>query len=129
MTADPFTSGRHPRPTLRDTTSAAPGTIGRPAPHGPLRVPRGQTTEPPARTHPAAVQPHQKQNRTRQLQLIPEVLARSRMRERAQEAESQRTANRHAVALRLQRRSLRLQRRAERASQRARRAVAIAVMQ
>jgi hypothetical protein len=63
-----------------------------------------------------------RQNRNREMQLIPEALARARMRERLQEAESERRAV-HLVAAR------RLQRRAERASLRARRALAMAVMQ
>jgi hypothetical protein len=75
-----------------------------------------------------AVTPPRQQNRTRTLQLIPEVMARSQMDERIREAESQRVAERLIIAVRLQRRSRRLHLRAERASRRARRAVARAVM-
>ncbi|WP_175541220.1 hypothetical protein [Streptomyces aidingensis] len=60
---------------------------------------------------------------------MPEAMARSRMAERAREAESQRLAYQLSLAARLERRSRRLQRRAERASRRARRALALAVMQ
>ncbi|MGO4423145.1 hypothetical protein AB4Z54_31750, partial [Streptomyces sp. MCAF7] len=63
-----------------------------------------------------------RQNRTREMQLIPEALARAHMQERLREAESQRSAVRLAAARRMQRR-------AERASLRARRALAMAVMQ
>ncbi|MCX4883451.1 MULTISPECIES: hypothetical protein [unclassified Streptomyces] len=63
-----------------------------------------------------------RQNRTREMQLIPEALARAHMRERLHEAEQER----RAVSLVAARR---MQRRAERASMRARRALAIAVMQ
>jgi hypothetical protein len=63
-----------------------------------------------------------RQNRTREMQLIPEAMARAHMRERLQEAERERPAVRLATARRMQRR-------AERASRRARRALAMAVMQ
>ncbi|MFJ8109793.1 hypothetical protein [Streptomyces sp. NPDC096132] len=63
-----------------------------------------------------------RQNRTREMQLIPEALARAHMHERLQEAERDRQAVRLATARRMQRR-------AERASMRARRALAMAVMQ
>ncbi|MER6952638.1 hypothetical protein ACWD4O_03670 [Streptomyces sp. NPDC002623] len=63
-----------------------------------------------------------RQNRTREMQLIPEALARAHMHDRLQEAERERRAVRLATARRMQRR-------AERASMRARRALAIAVMQ
>ncbi|MFJ4684586.1 hypothetical protein ACIQNG_03650 [Streptomyces sp. NPDC091377] len=63
-----------------------------------------------------------RQNRTREMQLIPEALARARMHDQLREAEQQRRAA-SLVAAR------RMQRRAERASMRARRALAIAVMQ
>ncbi|KRV47208.1 hypothetical protein AQ490_10180 [Wenjunlia vitaminophila] len=61
------------------------------------------------------------QNRSREMQLMPEALARVRMQERLAEAESQRRALRVVQARKLQRR-------AERASLRARRALAIALM-
>ncbi|MFH8978505.1 hypothetical protein [Streptomyces sp. NPDC017890] len=63
-----------------------------------------------------------RRNRTREMQLIPEALARAHMHERLQEAERERRALRLATARRMQRR-------AERASMRARRALAMAVMQ
>jgi hypothetical protein len=63
-----------------------------------------------------------RQNRTREMQLIHEALARAHMDERMREAEHQRQALRMVAARRMQRR-------AERASLRARRALAMAVMQ
>ncbi|MGW8748663.1 hypothetical protein [Streptomyces sp. NPDC055794] len=63
-----------------------------------------------------------RQNRTREMQLIPEALARAHMHDRLIEAEQERRAMRLATARRMQRR-------AERASMRARRALAMAVMQ
>ncbi|RKN09002.1 hypothetical protein [Streptomyces radicis] len=101
------------------------GTIGRPAPHGPVR---DLDTTPTMNEPTTAGRPRQKLNRTRKLQLIPEALARSHMAERVREAESQRVAGHVARAARLQRRSRRLQERAERASRRARRALAQAVI-
>ncbi len=66
--------------------------------------------------------PHSAENRTRQMQLMPESMARAQMRSRLYEAESEQRALRVLHARRLQRR-------AERASLRARRAIAMAVMQ
>ncbi|MFI5794774.1 hypothetical protein [Streptomyces sp. NPDC051677] len=63
-----------------------------------------------------------RQNRTREMQLIPEALARAHMHDRLHQAERERRAVRLATARRMQRR-------AERASLRARRALAMAVMQ
>lgn len=63
-----------------------------------------------------------RQNRTREMQLIPEALARAHMHDRLHEAREQQ----RAVSLVAARR---MQRRAERASRRARRALAMAVMQ
>ncbi|EPD55186.1 MULTISPECIES: hypothetical protein [Streptomyces] len=63
-----------------------------------------------------------RQNRTREMQLIPEAMARAHMHERLHEAERERRAVSLVVARRMQRR-------AERASRRARRALAVAVMQ
>ncbi len=63
-----------------------------------------------------------RQNRTREMQLIPEALARAHMHDRLHEAEQERRAIRLVTARRMQRR-------AERASRRARRALAMAVMQ
>ncbi|MDT0378048.1 hypothetical protein RM572_04560 [Streptomyces sp. DSM 42041] len=71
---------------------------------------------------PEAGTPHSSQNRTRQMQLMPESLARAQLQSRLYEAESEQTALRVV-------RARRLQRRAERVSLRARRAVAMAVMQ
>ncbi|GAA3391193.1 hypothetical protein [Streptomyces roseoviridis] len=62
-----------------------------------------------------------RQNRTREMQLIPEALARAHMRDRLREAEAERQAVRLVAARRMQRR-------AERVSMRARRALAMAVM-
>ncbi|MDF4253545.1 hypothetical protein [Streptomyces sp. WMMB303] len=63
-----------------------------------------------------------RQNRTRDMQLMPESLARAQIQQRMHEAESERRALRLRTAQRLQRR-------AERATLRARRALAMAVMQ
>ena len=63
-----------------------------------------------------------RQNRTREMQLMQEALARAHMHDRLHDAHRQRRATRLAVAQRMQRR-------AERASLRARRALAMAVMQ
>jgi hypothetical protein len=101
----------------------ATGTIDRPATHDPMKqVPtmNPSTSDTPARDTSGATE--SRQNRTREMQLIPEALARAHMHERLQEAESQRSAIRLAAARRMQRR-------AERASLRARRALAMAVMQ
>nr|WP_227869981.1 MULTISPECIES: hypothetical protein [Streptomyces] len=73
---------------------------------------------------PAPADPRHPQNRNREMELMPEALARSHMSERLRQAESQRLV----TAARLEQRSRRLQRRAERASQRARRALAKVVM-
>ncbi|OON81266.1 hypothetical protein [Streptomyces tsukubensis] len=62
------------------------------------------------------------QNRTREMQLIPEAMARAHIDERLRQAEAERPALRLMAARRMQRR-------AERASMRARRALAVAVMQ
>ncbi|MEU6097390.1 hypothetical protein [Streptomyces sp. NPDC047079] len=103
------------------------GTIDRPLTHDPKKqAPMKPSTSEPAgsaipdvRTTGANAS---RQNRTREMQLIPEALARAHMRERLQEAERGRLAVRLAMARRMQRK-------AERASLRARRALAIAVMQ
>ncbi|MEU1664666.1 hypothetical protein ABZ547_13805 [Streptomyces sparsogenes] len=100
-----------------------PGTIDRPATHDPMKQDPTMTpsvSENPARDTSGATE--SRQNRTREMQLIPEALARAHMHERLHEAESQRRALRLAAARRMQRR-------AERASLRARRALAMAVMQ
>lgn len=62
-----------------------------------------------------------RQNRTLEMQLMPEALARAHMHQRLREAEVERQALRMVAARRMQRR-------AERASMRARRALAMAVM-
>ncbi len=62
-----------------------------------------------------------RQNRTREMQLQPEALARAHMHDRMREADAEREAVRLVTARRMQRR-------AERASLRARRALAMAVM-
>ncbi|MBH5336882.1 hypothetical protein IHE55_19770 [Streptomyces pactum] len=102
------------------------GTIDRPATHDPMKqdpTMTPSTDEPTPRTEArntvGAIA--SRQNRTREMQLIPEALARAHMREQLRVAESQRTAVRLAAARRMQRR-------AERASLRARRALAMAVM-
>lgn len=110
-----------------------PGTIGRPAAHGPRQLTRMTTentlpaaAEAPA---PAAARSHRLQNRTTRMHLMTEALARSHREERLRRAETQRVARNLALARRWERRSRRLRRHAERASQRARRALAQAVMQ
>jgi hypothetical protein len=104
------------------------GTIDRPLTHDPKKqAPMKPSTpsEPagsaiPDFTTPGATE--SRQNRTREMQLIPEALARAHMHERLREAERERQVT-HLLAAR------RMQRRAERASLRARRALAMAVMQ
>jgi hypothetical protein len=104
-----------------------PGTINRPltldpAKQAPMKPstnePTGSVTEDVTTTGAN----DSRQNRTREMQLIPEALARAHMHDRLREAERERRAVRLAVARRMQRR-------AERASLRARRALAMAVMQ
>jgi hypothetical protein len=105
-----------------------PGTISQPSTHDPqLRhlpkqdpTMKTSTTDTAARRQTTAEESPQK--RTRDMQLLPESLARAHMDARIREAESERRAL-HVVSAR------RLQRRAERASLRARRAIAMAVMQ
>jgi hypothetical protein len=103
------------------------GTIDHPATHDPrLRhLPKQDPTMTPTSDSPA----HRRtgavtarQNRNRQMQLMPESLARAHMETRMRETESGRAGRRVLTARRLQRK-------AERASQRARRALAMAVMQ
>ena len=103
------------------------GTIDRPFTHDPKKqAPMTPTTsEPVGSATPDFTTTganDSRQNRTREMQLIPEALARAHMHDRLQEAEQERRAHRVVTARRLQRR-------AERASQRARRALAMAVMQ
>ncbi|MEU2393041.1 hypothetical protein [Streptomyces sp. NPDC007369] len=104
------------------------GTIDRPLTHDPLK-------QAPMTTHTTSEKPHgsatadfittgaitSRQNRTREMQLIPEALARAHMDDRMREADAERRALRLVAARRMQRR-------AERVSLRARRALAMAVM-
>lgn len=103
------------------------GTIDRPLTHDPKKqAPMKPSTSEPAGSATEDVTTtganDSRQNRTREMQLIPEALARAHMHERLHEAERERRALRLATARRMQRR-------AERASMRARRALAMAVMQ
>ncbi|MGW1891250.1 hypothetical protein ACWCP6_13485 [Streptomyces sp. NPDC002004] len=104
----------------------AAGTIDRPLTHDPKKQAPMTTSasEPIGSAIPDFTTlgaTDSRQNRTREMQLIPEALARAHMHERLREAEAHRSAERLAVARRMQRR-------AERASLRARRALAMAVM-
>ncbi|MBK3645615.1 hypothetical protein ACIGDI_10680 [Streptomyces sp. NPDC085900] len=103
------------------------GTIDRPLTHDPKKQapmkpstfePTGSAIEDSTSTDVTG----SRQNRTREMQLIPEALARAHMHERLREAERERPAARLVAARRMQRR-------AERASRLARRALAMAVMQ
>ncbi|WP_329379476.1 hypothetical protein OG625_12960 [Streptomyces sp. NBC_01351] len=105
------------------------GTIDRPLTHDPLKQalmsPHATTSEQP---HGAAHADFitagaitSRQNRTREMQLIPEALARAHMDDRMREVDAERLAVRLVAARRMQRR-------AERVSLRARRALAMAVM-
>ncbi|MFH9861847.1 hypothetical protein [Streptomyces sp. NPDC017202] len=103
------------------------GTIDRPVTHDPKKqAPMKPSTSEPAGSATQDVTTtganDSRQNRTREMQLIPEALARAHMRDRLHAAEQERRAMRLVTARRMQRR-------AERASLRARRALAIAVMQ
>lgn len=101
--------------------AAATGTIDNPTTPDPQKQ---VLMTPPVldTTVPTTGATFSRQKRTREMQLIPEALARAHMQERLYEAESERRARRLVNARRLQRR-------AERASLRARRAIALAVMQ
>ncbi|MFC6061037.1 hypothetical protein [Streptomyces ochraceiscleroticus] len=99
------------------------GTIDRPATRDPQKQDSTMTpsfTDTPAPANSGANE--RRQNRTREMQLIPEALARAHIHQRLSEAETERRALRLAAARRMQRR-------AERVSLRARRALAMAVMQ
>lgn len=103
------------------------GTIDRPLTHDPKKqAPMKPSTSEPAGSATEDVTTtganDSRQNRTREMQLIPEALARAHMHDRLHEAERERQAVSLATARRMQRR-------AERASRRARRALAMAVMQ
>ncbi|MEU9989762.1 hypothetical protein ACFZCP_02445 [Streptomyces sp. NPDC007971] len=103
------------------------GTIDRPLTHDPKKQ---APMKPSTSEHAGSATPDfttngakdSRQNRTREMQLIPEALARAHMHDRLHEADRERRAMRLATARRMQRR-------AERASLRARRALAMAVMQ
>ncbi|MFF5017100.1 hypothetical protein [Streptomyces sp. NPDC001165] len=103
------------------------GTIDRPLTHDPKKQApmKPSTSEPTGSATPDFTMngaTGSRQNRTREMQLIPEALARAHMHERLHDAARERQALRLVTARRMQRR-------AERASLRARRALAMAVMQ
>ncbi|KUF16204.1 MULTISPECIES: hypothetical protein [Streptomyces] len=104
------------------------GTIDRPLTHDPKKQApmKAPASEPSGSATPdfftTTGVTGSRQNRTREMQLIPEALARAHMHERLREADEHRPAARLIAARRMQRR-------AERASLRARRALAMAVMQ
>ncbi|MFF3691874.1 hypothetical protein [Streptomyces sp. NPDC002221] len=103
-----------------------PGTIDRPRTNDPQKQAPMTTSasEPTGSATPdftIAGANESRQNRTLEMQLMPEALARAHMHQRLREAEVERQALRMAAARRMQRR-------AERASMRARRALAMAVM-
>ncbi|GGX56603.1 hypothetical protein [Streptomyces minutiscleroticus] len=103
------------------------GTIDRPLTHDPKKQApmKPSTSEPAGSAIPDFTMTganDSRQNRTREMQLIPEALARAHMQDQLRQAERERRAVRLVAARRLQRR-------AERASLRARRALAMAVMQ
>ncbi|MFD8394420.1 hypothetical protein ACFV2N_35780 [Streptomyces sp. NPDC059680] len=103
------------------------GTIDRPLTHDPKKQApmKPSTSEPAGSATPDVTTTgatEARQNRTREMQLMQEALARAHMHERLHHAVRERQAVRLAVAQRMQRR-------AERASRRARRALAMAVMQ
>ncbi|MDQ0844944.1 MULTISPECIES: hypothetical protein [unclassified Streptomyces] len=102
------------------------GTIDRPVTHDPQKqAPMTSSTSEPQGSATRAVTTiganASRQNRTREMQLIPEALARAHMHERMREVDAERQAVRLVAARRMQRR-------AERVSMRARRALAMAVM-
>ncbi|WP_258049852.1 hypothetical protein [Streptomyces finlayi] len=102
------------------------GTIDRPHTHDPRnQAPMTSPTNEPIGSATPNVTitgaNDSRQNRTREMQLIPEAMARAHMRDRLREAEADRQSVRLVAARRMHRR-------AERASMRARRALAMAVM-
>ncbi|MGW8453594.1 hypothetical protein ACWGLO_19085 [Streptomyces niveus] len=104
----------------------ATGTIDRPFTHDPKKqAPMTSSRREPSGSAISAVSTtgasDSRQNRTREMQLIPEAMARAHMTERLREADAERQAVRLVAARRMQRR-------AERVSMRARRALAMAVM-
>lgn len=103
------------------------GTIDRPLTHDPKKqAPMKPSTSEPAGSaitdFPTTAATGSRQNRTREMQLMQEALARAHMHEQLHHAQRERRVT-HLVAAR------RMQRKAERASLRARRALAMAVMQ
>lgn len=104
------TTGTIDRPLTPDPKKQAPMTSS-------LREPTGSATSAVSTTGAS----DSRQNRTREMQLIPEAMARVHMAERLREADAERQAVRLVAARRMQRR-------AERVSMRARRALAMAVM-
>ncbi|MFF2651244.1 hypothetical protein [Streptomyces sp. NPDC058045] len=104
----------------------ATGTIDRPLKHDPRKqAPMKPSVNDPAKATPSDTTSGaiaSRQNRNREMQLIPEALARAHMHDTMRQAEAGRPAARLVAARRMQRR-------AERASLRARRALAMAVMQ
>ena len=103
-----------------------PGTIDRPLTHDPKKQApmKPSTSEPAGSATPDSTTTgatEARQNRTREMQLMQEALARAHMHDRLREADAQRRAVRLVNARRMQRR-------AERVSMRARRALAMAVM-
>ncbi|MFJ5551952.1 MULTISPECIES: hypothetical protein [unclassified Streptomyces] len=105
----------------------ARGTIDRPLTYDPLKqapMTPHASEQPSGSAHTDFTTPGAKlsrQNRTREMQLIPEALARAHMHERMREIDAERQAVRLINARRMQKR-------AERVSMRARRALAMAVM-
>ncbi|MFF9015826.1 hypothetical protein ACF09C_23040 [Streptomyces sp. NPDC014870] len=102
------------------------GTIDRPLTHDPQKQApmTSSTSEPSGSATPDVTitgANASRQNRTREMQLIPEALARAHMHDLRREADAERQAARLVAARRMQRR-------AERVSLRARRALAMAVM-
>ncbi|MFJ4923631.1 hypothetical protein [Streptomyces sp. NPDC088725] len=103
------------------------GTIDRPYTHDPQKqAPMTSSASEPSGSATPAVSPmganDSRQNRTREMQLIPEAMARAHMEQRMREADAERRSVRLVAGRRMQRR-------AERISLRARRALAMAVMQ
>jgi hypothetical protein len=105
------TRGTIDSPLTHDPQKQAPMTSSPSEPHG--SVTTAFTTQGAAES---------RQNRTREMQLIPEALARAHMRDQLRDAGQEHRAASLVIARRMQRR-------AERASLRARRALAMAVMQ
>ncbi|AJE82485.1 MULTISPECIES: hypothetical protein [Streptomyces] len=104
-----------------------PGTIDHPVTADPKKQApmKPSTHEPTGSASPdqnTSSATRSRQNRTREMQLIPEALARAHMQQTLRDAEAERTSL-HLISAR------RMQKRAERASLRARRALAMAVMQ